>query len=131
MLMLLWLVLLETVLHPHCLVGNSNHMAASCMLVHLNVYRYGAYTSPNSFNGRFWHVCVDISRILSSPFPFPHWNKELLVSSFSPSGAYDTCTHTNNFTISYFCIMTFNLFSVYVSLQSMLEWCNNSFRTLV
>ena len=131
MLMLLWLVLLETVLDPHCLVGNSNHMVASCMLVHLNVSTYGAYTYPNSFNGWFWHFCVDICGIHFAPFPFPHWNKELLVSSFSLELMTLIHAHTLCVPIFYFCILTFNQFSVYVSLQSMLKWCNNSLSILV
>lgn len=75
--------LLGTVSDSHSLVGNSSYLAASCMLVYFNVCTNGPHTFWDSLNCGFWHFCLDVAGIQFTPFPFPHQNKELLVSFLS------------------------------------------------
>ena len=80
---------METVLDSYSLVGGSCHLVASFSLVHLHVGKQGPFTSRNRPIDSLGNIYLDVDRIHSSPVPFPHKDKELLVS-------YTHTTHTHS-----------------------------------
>lgn len=73
----------KIVLDSHGLVGDSFHLAAGCLLVHINVLQDGSYSFRVIFDGGIWSFCVDVTRIYSSSISFPYQNQELLVSNLN------------------------------------------------
>ena len=76
---MVWHICNETVLDPYSLVGGSCHLVASCCLVHLHVSKHGLFIPRSCLIGCLGNIYLDFYRILSSPFPFPHEDQELLV----------------------------------------------------
>lgn len=72
----------DIVLNPHGLVGYSRRLAACCLLYNLHVRTNGTYTFWDSSDSGIRCIRLDVDRVHGAPFPFPHWNKDLLVSYY-------------------------------------------------
>lgn len=64
------------------MVGNSNSLATSCMLVCVHLSPDGRCSSSGSLLCSWWRFHLDVARVQFAPLYFPQEDNKLLVCSF-------------------------------------------------